>query len=60
MFQNGFIEEVKFIKENFGFSSTSIKAIGYETILQYLNGDINLEDCKKLILKKQKIMQEGR
>jgi len=54
MFQNGFIEEVKFIKENFGFSYTSIKAIGYETILQYLNGNINLEDCKKLILKKTK------
>ncbi|MGB9750070.1 MAG: tRNA (adenosine(37)-N6)-dimethylallyltransferase MiaA [Caldisericia bacterium] len=54
MFKDGFIDEVKFIKENFGFSNTSIKAIGYETILQYLIGDINLDDCKKIILKKTK------
>lgn len=52
MFQNGFIDEVRFIKENFGFSKTSIKAIGYSTILEYLNGKISLNDCKKLILKK--------
>jgi tRNA dimethylallyltransferase len=54
MFKNGFIDEVKFIKENFGFSKTSIKAIGYDIILEYLNGSLSLDDCKKLILKRTK------
>lgn len=54
MFQNGFIDEVRFIKENFGFSKTSIKAIGYSDILEYLNEKISLDDCKKIILKKTK------
>lgn len=54
MFEKGFIEEVKFIKENFGFSKTSIKAIGYELVLKYLNNEINLDECKNLMIKKTK------
>lgn len=54
MFERGFVDEVKFINERFGFSKTSIKAIGYEEILKYLKGEIDLESCKKVIVKKTK------
>ncbi|MCX8094635.1 MAG: tRNA (adenosine(37)-N6)-dimethylallyltransferase MiaA [Caldisericia bacterium] len=54
MFKSGLIDEVKYIEENFGFSKTSIKAIGYQEILKYLKGEITLDNCKKEIIKKTK------
>lgn len=54
MFERGFIDEVKFINEKFGFSKNSIKAIGYEEVLKYLKGEIDLESCKNEIVKKTK------
>ncbi len=54
MFNRGFIDEVKYIYNNFGFSKTSIKAIGYEEVLKYLKNEINLEKCIKEIIKKTK------
>lgn len=54
MFERGLVDEVKFIIEKFGFSKTSIKAIGYEEVLKYLKGEIDLESCKKEIVKKTK------
>lgn len=54
MFERGFVEEVKYIFENFGFSKTSIKAIGYEEVLRYLKGEISFEECKREIIKKTK------
>ncbi|MDI6861258.1 MAG: tRNA (adenosine(37)-N6)-dimethylallyltransferase MiaA [Caldisericia bacterium] len=54
MFERGFVEEVKYINEKFGFSKTSIKAIGYEEVLKYLKGEINITTCKNEIIKKTK------
>ncbi|RLD15056.1 MAG: tRNA (adenosine(37)-N6)-dimethylallyltransferase MiaA [Caldiserica bacterium] len=54
MFDMGFVDEVKRIKEYWGFSKTSKKAIGYEEILLYLSGEISLEECKRRIKKRTK------
>jgi len=54
MFNMGFVDEVKRIKEYWGFSKTSKKAIGYEEILLYLSGEISLEECKRRIKKRTK------
>lgn len=54
MFKRGFVEEVKYINDKIGFSKTSIKAIGYEDILKYLKGEIDIDKCKKEIIKKTK------
>jgi len=54
MFELGFVDEVKRIKESFGFSKTSKKAIGYEEILLYLSGEISLDECKRRIKKRTK------
>ena len=54
MFELGFVDEVKRIKESFGFSKTSKKAIGYEEILLYLSERIALDECKRRIKKRTK------
>ncbi|MCD6167903.1 MAG: tRNA (adenosine(37)-N6)-dimethylallyltransferase MiaA [Caldisericia bacterium] len=54
MFELGFVDEVKRIKESFGFSKTSKKAIGYEEILLYLSGEISIDECKRRIKKRTK------
>ena len=54
MFELGFVDEVKRIKESFGFSKTSKKAIGYEEILLYLSERITLDECKRRIKKRTK------
>ena len=54
MFELGFVDEVKKIKESFGFSKTSKKAIGYEEILLYLSGEISIDECKRRIKKRTK------
>jgi len=54
MFKKGFVNEVEYIYKNFGFSKTSIKAIGYEEVLRYLKNEITIDDCKREIIKKTK------
>jgi tRNA dimethylallyltransferase len=54
MFEKGFVNEVEYIYKNFGFSKTSIKAIGYEEVLRYLKNEITIDDCKREIIKKTK------
>ena len=54
MFNMGFVDEVKRIKEYWGFSKTSKKAIGYEEILLYLSGEISPDECKRRIKKRTK------
>lgn len=43
MIQNGFVDEVKFLIENFNLSRTASQAIGYKEIADYLRGKISLE-----------------
>jgi tRNA dimethylallyltransferase len=54
MFEKDFVNEVEYIYKNFGFSKTSIKAIGYEEVLRYLKNEITIDDCKREIIKKTK------
>jgi len=50
MFEKGLIEEVKKLLDD-GFSdSYGLKqAVGYKEIISYLNGDIDMDECKKLV-----------
>ena len=50
MFEQGFVEEVKLLKEKYpNWSKTACQAIGYKEILAYLNGEITLEEAKEKI-----------
>ncbi|HOK56299.1 MAG TPA: tRNA (adenosine(37)-N6)-dimethylallyltransferase MiaA [bacterium] len=55
MFENGWIEEVKKLKEE-GFEKyLNLKApIGYNEIIEFLNGKYNFEELKRLIIKRTK------
>ena len=53
MFQQGWIEEVKNLKENGYAEYLKVKApIGYKEILEYLDGKYGLDETKALIKKK--------
>lgn len=52
MIINGFIDEVKFLVENFKLSKTALQAIGYKEIYEYLNGKITLDEAIETIKKK--------
>ncbi|MGB9677934.1 MAG: tRNA (adenosine(37)-N6)-dimethylallyltransferase MiaA [Candidatus Ratteibacteria bacterium] len=55
MFENGWIEEVKDLKEKGLEKYLRLKApIGYNEILDYLDNKIDFEELKKLIIKKTK------
>ena len=50
MFENGLVGEVKSLK-NMGLSkdNTSMLALGYKEVLDYLNGEISLDEAKEII-----------
>ncbi len=52
MFENGLVEEVKKLLEKYQFSLTAYQAIGYKEVIDYLNGQTTLEECKELIKKR--------
>ena len=52
MFDNGLIDEVKGLLNKYKLSMTAKAAIGYKEIIEYLNGDYSLEECKELIKKR--------
>ncbi|MCM8784862.1 MAG: tRNA (adenosine(37)-N6)-dimethylallyltransferase MiaA [Candidatus Omnitrophica bacterium] len=55
MFKNGWIEEVKKLKEESFEKYLNIKApIGYNEILEFLNNKFDFEELKKLIIKRTK------
>lgn len=50
MFENGLIEEVKNLVDKFGLCDTSaFNAIGYKEVIEYLNGEITLEDAVRKV-----------
>jgi len=49
MFENGLVDEVKQLLNNYDLSLTAREAIGYKETISYLNGDMSLEDCINLI-----------
>lgn len=52
MFEKGLVDEVKSLLDKFDLSVTSKEAIGYKETIDYLNGNISLEECKELIKKR--------
>jgi len=50
MFESGFIDEVKALREQYSnWSKTALQAIGYKEVLMYLSGEISLEEAKRLM-----------
>ena len=52
MFDNGLVDEVKSLLKNYELSSTAKAAIGYKEVIDYLNRDCSLDECKELIKKR--------
>ena len=52
MFENGLVDEVKALLKKYQFSLTAYQAIGYKEVIDYLNGETTLEECKELIKKR--------
>lgn len=52
MFQDGLIDEVKYLLNKYDLSLTAKAAIGYKEVIDYLNGQISLTDCVDLIKKR--------
>lgn len=52
MFEKGLVEEVKYLLNKYELSQTAKAAIGYKEVIEYLNGEMNLEECKELIKKR--------
>ena len=52
MFEKGLIDEVKGLLNKYQLSTTAKAAIGYKEVIDYLQGDYPLEECKELIKKR--------
>ena len=52
MISEGLVEEVKYLKEKYDLSTTARQAIGYKEILDYLDGNLSLDDAIELIKKR--------
>ena len=52
MFNNGLVDEVKGLLSKYDLSLTAKAAIGYKEVIDYLEGDCSLEECKELIKKR--------
>jgi tRNA dimethylallyltransferase len=48
MFSAGFVDEVRGLLADFGPEIAAFKAIGYREISRYLNGDISLDEARRL------------
>ena len=49
MIENGFVNEVKYLKSKYPLSCPPFKSIGYREILMFLDNEIGFETAKKLI-----------
>lgn len=54
MFALGLVEEVKSLLKKYDLSLTAKAAIGYKEVIDYLNGQMSLDDCKELIKKRSR------
>lgn len=52
MFDEGLVEEVKLLLQKYQFSLTAYQAIGYKEVIDYLHGELSLDECKELIKKR--------
>jgi len=51
MVNEGLVEEVKALKDEYGETNILKRAIGYKEVIEYLNGEISLEESISLIQK---------
>lgn len=52
MFDDGLLEEVENLLENYNLSTTAKAAIGYKETIDYIEGKISLSECLELIKKR--------
>ena len=52
MFEKGLVNEVEQLINKYQLSNTAKAAIGYKEVIDYLNGELSLEECKELIKKR--------
>lgn len=52
MIEEGLVNEVKYLLNKYTLSVTASQAIGYKEIIQYLNGELSLEEAVELIKKR--------
>ena len=52
MMDNGLVDEVKELLNNYELSLTAKAAIGYKEVIDYLEGEYSLEECVELIKKR--------
>ena len=52
MFDNGLIDEVKYLLSKYNLSLTASQGIGYKEVIDYLNNKLSLEECIELISKR--------
>ena len=52
MFEDGLVDEVKGLLNNYKLSLTASQGIGYKEVIQLLNGEINKQECIELIQKR--------
>lgn len=53
MFEKGFVDEVKRLKETYPhWSKTALQAIGYKEVLNYLEGQVSLYEAKEITKKR--------
>ena len=52
MFEKGLLDEVKGLLNKYQLSNTAKAAIGYKEVIEYLEGECTLEECKELIKKR--------
>ncbi len=49
MLEAGLIDEVKSVKEKYGFSKTAVQGLGYKEVIEYLDGKISYDDMVSMI-----------
>jgi tRNA dimethylallyltransferase len=50
MFEKGLVDEVKLlVKKGYGEYNSLVQAVGYKEVVRFLNKEISLEECKKLV-----------
>ncbi len=49
MFEEGLLDEAKWVYENYKDGIEKIRAIGYKELFQYFDGEISLEEAKNII-----------
>ena len=52
MFEKGLVNEVEQLINKYQLSNTAKAAIGYKEVIDYLSGELSLEECKELIKKR--------